>query len=98
MIVPTIAEKLWIEQRLHGDKKKNSWSPGQKRRIRILLSRQLWPPEVDFLLDLWAAGVIRAADCPKIVVGLLQRGWVERDGRTVRLSEETKLLLAEAVE
>jgi hypothetical protein len=41
---------------------------------------------------------VRVADCPKFAVGLLQRGWLECDGRTVQLSPETKLLLAENVE
>ena len=69
-----------------------------KRRIRKLLSRVLHPSEVDFLVTVWKAGNIRAADCPKVAVSLLQRDWIECDGRYVRLSEQTQLLLAENVE
>jgi len=73
-------------------------SNATKRRIRKLLSRVLHPVDVDFLLAIWNAGNIRAADCPKIAASLLRRGWVERDGHFVHLSEQTKLLLAENVE
>jgi hypothetical protein len=69
-----------------------------RSHIRKLLSRVLDPHEVDFLLAVWKAGNVRAAKCPKFAVGLLQRGWIERDGRTVRLSDQTRLLLAENVE
>jgi hypothetical protein len=68
---------------------------GNRARIRKLFSRQLWPPEVDFLLKVWKVGSIRVADCPELAASLLQRDWIECDGRTVQLSAETKLLLAE---
>jgi hypothetical protein len=70
----------------------------QRRRIRKIFSRILQADEVHFLLSVWKAGNVRAVDCPKFAVGLLQRGWIERDDRTVRLSHETRLLLAENVE
>ena len=63
--------------------------------IRTLLSRQLEPFEVDFLLKLWEVEIIHAGRIG-MAESLLRRGWLERDGRTVRLSPSTKQLLAEA--
>ena len=70
-------------------------SGDQKRRIRKLLARVLQPDEVNFLMALWAAGNIRIVDCPALAASLVRRGWVERDHGTIRLTAETRLLLAE---
>jgi len=70
-------------------------SGGEKRRARKLLSRVLQNDEVDFLMALWAAGNIRIADAPKVAPALLRRGWIERDHGSIRLTAETRLLLAE---
>jgi hypothetical protein len=80
------------------DQKSRDALGAQRRRIRKIFSRILQADEVHFLLSVWKAGAVSVADCPKFAVGLLQRGWLERDGRTVQLSAETKLLLAENVE
>jgi hypothetical protein len=69
-----------------------------RRRIRQLFSRQLQPLEVDFLMAVIKFGTVRTADCSKVASALLRRGWVEGDRNFVRLSKETQLLLAEAVE
>jgi hypothetical protein len=79
-------------QKFHRD----TQSPRHQRlRIRKIFSRALQPDEVDFLLMVWKAGNVRAVDCPDLAASLVRRGWISRDGRTVRLSEETWLLLAE---
>jgi hypothetical protein len=62
---------------------------------RKLFARVLAPPEVDFLMVVLSAGKVRASDCPKLAASLVRLGWLERDSRNVRLSEETRLLLAE---
>jgi hypothetical protein len=70
-------------------------SGGEKRRIRKLLSRVLQNDEVDFLMTLLAAGNIRALDAPKVAPTLLRRGWIELNHGGIRLSAETRLLLAD---
>ena|ERR1700736_2966291 len=71
---------------------------GNRARIRKLFERQLQPLDVDCLMAIVKFGTVRTADCPKVASALLRRGWVERDGNFVTLSQETKRLLAEAVE
>jgi hypothetical protein len=96
---PTVKKNIPQFQREQHHETRGGENPNAtKRRIRKLLSRILHPVEVDFLLAIWKAGNIRAADCPTIATSPLRRGWVERDGHTVHLSEQTKRLLAENVE
>jgi hypothetical protein len=93
----TAAKPAGDPQKFPHHSERDTQSPRRQRpRIRKIFSRVLQPGEVDFLMLVWKAGVVRVADCPKLVVGLLQRNWLERDRRTLRLSEETKRLLAEA--
>ena len=70
----------------------------QRQRIRKIFQCILQPDEVRFLMAVWKAGAVRVADCPDLAASLLRRGWIVRDGRSVRLSEETRLLLKENVE
>lgn len=70
----------------------------QRQRIRKIFQRILQPDEVRFLPSVWKAGAVRVDDCPDLAGSLERRGWLERDGRGVRLSAETRLLVAEGVE
>jgi hypothetical protein len=72
--------------------------PSRRSQIQKLLSRHLGQSEVDFLLAVWSAGRIRAAECRTLVKNMVHRGWLERDGKEVRLTEGTLLVIAEDVE
>lgn len=66
----------------------------ERTRVRKLLSRILDPPEIEIVFKVWEAEVFCAGRLG-VAESLLKRGWLERSGRTVRLSEQTKQLLAE---
>jgi hypothetical protein len=62
-----------------------------------LLSRQLLPEEVSLILAISEAEALVAGRLG-LAEGLVTRGWLVREGRLVRLSDTTRLLLDEAAE